>query len=132
MEQICRAIPVMPVRDIESACTWYARALGLTIVTKHEGQHAGEATNYAVLVRDGVQIHLILDEPAPYRGSWTLHGSGYLYLQVKDVEKLHTAVQAARLPLTSELGMSSWGANGFEFRDPSGNLIRVEQAPDGR
>lgn len=127
MNQFCLTIPVMPVRDIDASCEWYADILELRVRYKHEGERGEEPTNYAVLERDGVQIHLILDEPPPFADSWTAAGSGYLYLQVRDIEKLCQRVQAKDVRLTQPLAQSSWGANGFEFRDPDGNLIRIEQ-----
>ncbi len=127
MKQFSRTIPVLPVRDIEAACTWYAKALGLVTTYRHQGTHAGERTNYAVLMRDGVEIHLILDEPAPYANTWTKAGTGYLYLRVKDVESVCEEVQATGIKLESGLETASWGAKGFEFRDPDGNLLRIEQ-----
>jgi len=125
MSQLSRAIPVLPTSDINAACAWYLDVLGLETMFSHEGTHEGEETNYAVLESDGVQIHLILDEPPPYADSWTAAGSGYP--QVRDVEKLCQRMQAKDIQLTQPLAQSSWGADGFEFRDPDGNLIRIEQ-----
>ena len=127
MKQLTRTIPVLPVRDIDASCHWYEKFLGLITRYKHEGDRIGERTNYAVLERDSVQVHLILDEPPPYANSWTKAGSGYLYLRVQEVTSFHRDVQEAGCQLTSKLEAATWGAVGFELRDPDGNLIRVEQ-----
>ena len=127
MKQLKRTIPVLPVRDIDASCKWYEKVLGLSTRYKHEGDRIGERTNYAVLECDGVQVHLILDEPLPYANSWTKAGSGYLYLRVQEVATFHSDILEAGFEITSELEAATWGAMGFELRDPDGNLIRVEQ-----
>jgi len=130
MSRLRRTITVLPATDISRASDWYGRVLGLETVYLHEGTRAGEETNYAVLLRDGTQVHLILDEPAPYKNTWTQAGTGYLYAQVEDVEALLAEVRAAGAELSAELALAPWGVQGFELRDPDGNLVRVEQAQD--
>ena len=127
MKQFKRTITVLPVRAIEAACEWYAQTLGLMTRYKHEGSREDEETNYAILERDGVQVHLILDEPPPYAKPWTKAGTGYLYLRVQDIESLHHEMQAKEIPLESTLETSNWGATGFEICDLDGNHIRLEQ-----
>jgi len=126
-----RTITVLPVHDIEIACEWYAEALGMATAYLHEGDHPDEVTNYAILVRDGVAVHLILDEPAPYGDTWTLAGTGYLYLKVRGVRSVFDSVRSKGIETTQDLEVAPWGASGFELRDPSGNLIRVEEEDAG-
>ena len=128
--QLLRTITVLPVRDIVVACAWYERALGLRTIYLHEGASEEEPTNYAVMIQDDVQIHLILDEPPPYSGTWTQAGTGYLYLRVRNVVSLHTEILERGIVLERPIEEASWGAVGFELRDPDGNLIRIEnEAP---
>jgi len=126
-----RTITVLPVHDIETACEWYAAALEMATAYLHEGDHPDEVTNYAILARDGVAVHLILDEPAPYGDTWTLAGTGYLYLKVRGVRSIFDSVRAKGIETTQDLEVAPWGAIGFELRDPSGNLIRVEEDASG-
>lgn len=125
--QFLRTITVLPVSDIIASVRWYEGSLGLETVYLHEGTTADEATNYAVLVRDGIEIHLILDEPPPYETSWTKAGTGYLYLKVQDVEAMYREVCGKRVPIARVLQTENWGARGFNLADPSGNAIHIEQ-----
>ncbi len=126
-KQFIRTITVLPVNDIAASCAWYEKALGLKTVYLHEGIHEGEVTNYAILVRDGINIHLILDEPPPHNTSWTKAGSGYLYLKVIDAAALYAEVIAQGITVTRGLETENWGATGFNLADPSGNAIHIEQ-----
>lgn len=118
--------PVLPVRDIAEACGWYRRVMGFETVYLHDGDE-GEPANYAVLKRDGVEVHLILDEPPPHRQPWTRAGVGYLYLHVSDVEAaLQTAITAGT-EIARSLKTESWGARAFNIIDPSGNTVHIEQ-----
>jgi len=127
MKQFKRTISVLPVRRIETDSKWYEDILGLTTVYQHGGECEEEAMNYAIMVRDGVQIHLILDEPPPSAATWTQAGTGYLYLRVYDIRAMYADVQARGIEIENDLVTASWGAKGFEIRDCSGNLIRIEE-----
>lgn len=126
--EVLRALVVLPVDDIARATEWYRRVLGFETVYLHEGANAGEVTNYAIMVRDGVPVHLILDEPAPHSRPWTKAGTGYLYLQVRDVDRVFAEVAASGAQVTRGLQTENWGARGFNLADPSGNDVHVEQS----
>ena len=121
------AITVLPVDDIYKASAWYEKALGLKTVYLHEGKDDGEVTNYAVMVRDGIHVHLILDEPPPHNAPWTKSGTGYLYIKVEDVDAIYLEVKAAGIDITRDLETENWGARGFNLTDPSGNAVHIEQ-----
>ena len=125
--QFLRTITVLPVNDINESLQWFKTALGMEAVYRHEGAHEGEATNYAVMARDGVQVHLILDEPPPYASPWTKAGVGYLYLKVRDVDAMYEATVSKGVAITRALQTENWGARGFNLTDPSGNAIHIEQ-----
>jgi uncharacterized glyoxalase superfamily protein PhnB len=124
--QVLRALVVLPVDDIARATEWYGRVLGLETVYIHGGVRAGEVANYAIMVRDGVQVHLILDEPPPHDRPWTKAGTGYLYLQVRDVDEVFAEVAASGAQVTRGLQTENWGARGFNLTDPSGKDVHVE------
>lgn len=125
--QFLRTGTVLPVRDIEQSAEWYGRALGFETVYLHEGVEPGEVTNYAVLCREELAVHLILDEPPPYEQAWTSAGTGYLYLIVLDVDAVFEEVQARGVPVARGPATENWGARGFDLTDPNGNTIHVEQ-----
>ena len=83
--------------------------------------------NYAIMVRDGVEVHPILDEPPLSAATWTKAGTGYLYLKVHDIERVYREVWSRGIEIENDLETASWGAKGFEIRDCSGNLIRIEE-----
>jgi uncharacterized glyoxalase superfamily protein PhnB len=124
--QFLRTIVVLPVADIEASTEWYGRVLGFEAVYRHEGDHEGEATNYAILRREETQVHLILDEP-PHEPVWTKAGTGYLYLIVGDVDRVFDEVKSRGARIGRGLQTENWGARGFNLTDPSGNAIHIEQ-----
>ena len=127
-QQFLRTITVLPVGDIEQSVAWYRRALGFETVYLHEGVAPGEVTNYAVLCRDELFVHLILDEPPPHEQAWTKAGTGYLYLMVRDVDAVFEEARSRGVSIARGLGTENWGARGFNLTDPSGNAIHIEQA----
>ena len=125
--QFIRAITVLPVKDIAESTRWYEDSLGLRTCYLHEGSTEDEATNYAILARDGLEVHLVLDEPPPYGTSWTKAGTGYLYLKVQDIDSMYEEVCSRHVPVAGPLQTENWGARGFNLTDPSGNSIHIEQ-----
>lgn len=126
-QQFIRTITVLPVKDIGESVRWYQRTLGLEAIYLHEGDDETEATNYAVLGRGNLHVHLILDEPPPHRRSWTNAGTGYLYLIVRGIDEIFADVTASGAQIVRGLETEIWGARGFNLIDPSGNAIHVEQ-----
>ncbi len=123
---ICANV-VLPVRSISEAVNWYAEALGFSVAYLHEGEHEGEEANYAILQRDDVSVHFILDEGYADEHPWTQSGTGYLYLVVNDVDKVFEEVKAKGIAITRDLQIENWGARGFNLTDPSGNDVHIEQ-----
>ncbi|MDN5216426.1 VOC family protein [Fulvivirgaceae bacterium BMA12] len=125
--QFIRTITVLPVNDIQKCYEWYGQVLGLKTVYLHEGEHESEPTNYAVLERDGIQIHLILDELPKYGDVWTKAGTGYLYLKVNNVKEIYESAKSSGATVSRELQKEPWGATAFNLTDPSGNSVHVEE-----
>lgn len=126
-DQFRGTITVLPVRDIAESCAWYARTLGLETIYQHEGIYEGEETNYAIMARDGVQVHLILDESQPDAEAWTQAGNGYLYLKVRDVDAMFDEVTSRGVEVQRGMATENWGARAFLLTDPTGNAVRIEQ-----
>ena len=118
---------VLPVSDIYEAQEWYENVLGFQTRSIHGSGRRGEAedfANYAIMCRDAVQLHFILDEGGP---TWTRAGTGYLYLTVRDVDAVCADVTSRGIPLARELRRENWAARGFNLTDPSGNKVHIEQ-----
>lgn len=125
--QFLRSVLVLPVRDMTPSREWYASALGFETVFLNTDPEDDPEGNYAILRRDGAEVHLIRDEP-PREHPWSTAGTGYLYLIVRDVEAvLQDACEAGVVP-TRDLRLEDWGARAFQLTDPSGNLILVAEA----
>jgi uncharacterized glyoxalase superfamily protein PhnB len=108
------------------ARAWYLHALGFETVYLHDDPDEDPEGNYAILRRDGAEVHLILDEP-PREHPWTTAGPGSMFLIVANVEAVCRQVQERGIALTRELRRESWGARAFQLTDPSGNLILVAE-----
>jgi len=121
-----RAVLVLPVGDMKQARAWYANALDFETVHSHGDPVEDPEGNYAILRRDGAEVHLILDKP-PRDHPWTTAGTGYLFLIVRGVDAVHQQVQARGVTVTRRIKQESWGARAFQLTDPSGNLILVAE-----
>ena len=121
-----RAVLVLPVRDLKQARAWYHNALGFETVYLHQDPVDDPEGNYAILRREGAEVHLILDEP-PRDHPWKTAGTGYLFLIVRGVDAVYAQVQARGVPITREMRKESWGARAFQLTDPSGNSILVAE-----
>jgi len=121
-----RAVLVLPVRDMKQARAWYASTLDFETVYLHDDPAEDPDGNYAILRRDGAEVHLSLDEP-PREHPWTTAGTGYLFLIVRGVDAVYQQVRDKGVTVTREIERQSWGARAFQLKDPSGNLILVAE-----
>jgi catechol 2,3-dioxygenase-like lactoylglutathione lyase family enzyme len=125
--QFLKTMTILPVNDISKSTAWYEYALGFKTVFIHGSGQRGEVedfTNYAILQRDAVEVHLILDEGGPV---WTRAGTGHLSLTVRDVDAVYAEVKGKSVSIARELQRENWPARGFNLADPSGNEIHIEQ-----
>jgi uncharacterized glyoxalase superfamily protein PhnB len=127
--QFLTAIVVIPVDDIYNTIEWYERVLRFETTYVHGRGRRGETedfANYAIMVRDAVMVHFILDEGGAV---WTRSGSGYLYLKVNGVDTVYSDVMANGATITRGLEHENWPARGFNLKDPSGNARSVKSLP---
>ena len=125
--QFLKAQVVIPVSDIYETTAWYERVLGFETRYIHGSGRRGEAedfANYAILGRDAVEVHFIMDEGGPV---WTRSGTGYLYLRVRDVDAVYASMKSQGSAIFRELQRENWPARGFNLKDPSGNEVHIEQ-----
>lgn len=108
--QFLSTILILPVQDIDDTVAWYERALDLQTQRIFGSGRRGETedfANYAIMRRDAVEVHFILDEGGPV---WTRAGTGYLFLTVRDVDREHAQVTSRGIPLLRGLAVQNWGA----------------------
>lgn len=121
-----RAVLVLPVGDMKQARAWFASTLDFEMVYLHDDPVEDPDGNYAILRRDGAEVHLILDEPSRDHPCATV-GTGYLFLIVREVDAVYQQVQARGVTVRRGIRQESWGARAFQLTDPSGNLILVAE-----
>ena len=122
-----RATVVLPVGDLYDTIAWYERVLGFQTRYIHGSGRRGEAedfANYAIMARDDVEVHFILDENGLV---WTRAGTGYLYLTVRGVDALYAGLTASGIRIARPLQHENWPARGFNVTDPSGNDVHIEE-----
>jgi catechol 2,3-dioxygenase-like lactoylglutathione lyase family enzyme len=93
VNQFLKTTQILPVNDIYETTSWYEKVLGLKTVYLHGEGRRGEVEdfcNYAIMVRDAVEVHFILDEGEHV---WTRSGTGHLGVTVADVVSLFDDVQ---------------------------------------
>ncbi|MCO8272030.1 VOC family protein [Actinoplanes sp. TRM 88003] len=107
-----RAVPIIPVRDLDAALARYRR-LGFTAEAWDGPQR------YGFVDRGDVSLHLTeWDEHDPARTAASV------YLYVSDADGLHAEWTEAVGPLDPPRD-TPWGLREFAYVDPDGTLHRV-------
>ena len=125
--QFLKTTIILPVSDIYDTIAWYEKALGFQSCYIHGSGRRDEAedfANYAIMNRDCVEVHLILDEGGAV---WTRAGTGHLGLTVRDVDAVYAELQSRGIAIARSLRQENWPARGFDLNDPSGNAVHIEQ-----
>ena len=125
--QFLKTTIILPVSDIYETIAWYETALGFQSRYIHGSGREGEVedfANYAIMNRDSIEVHFILDEGGPV---WTRAGTGHLGLTVRDVDAVYAEVQSRGIAIARSLHQENWPARGFDLKDPSGNAVHIEQ-----
>ena len=125
--QFLKTTIILPVSDIYETIAWYEKALGFQSRYIHGSGRRSEAedfANYAIMNRDSVEVHFILDEGGAV---WTRAGTGHLGLTVRDVDAVYAEVQSRGIAIVRSLQQENWPARGFDLKDPSGNAVHIEQ-----
>lgn len=111
MAKLLACIPVFTVSSIDSAVAVYSK-LGFT-----EEFRVGEPPFYAGVQRDGIGIHLNLDD-----GTGRV-GNGACYSMVDDVNSLWDEFQEAGVEVIEPIGDRPYGMRDFYIRDGDGNSL---------
>ncbi|MDP4621692.1 MAG: VOC family protein [Hydrogenophaga sp.] len=120
MSAIDLAIPILPCRSILDTVNFYKR-LGF------EGGPHGFNSDYAIMTRQGVEIHFF--KHASLRPCDSFSGC---YIRVAEVDHFYSAclrlgLPSAGIPRLDKLEDKAWGLREFAIVDADGNLIRVGQ-----
>ncbi len=113
--------PVCPVTDVEKTVEWYVAELGFEASWINRDAEGDDPTNYAVLHREGVTIHLVLAAgPVADYMPFQVH--------VDDVDSLFSELESKGIPVSQQPADQHWGARDCAFLDPDGNRIWFSQA----
>ncbi|MGO2051979.1 VOC family protein [Glutamicibacter sp. 287] len=125
-------VPVT-VLDVDEALVFYRDALGLAVAS--DVAHGGfRWVSLAVSGQPG--LNLVLSAPGAGRsaedaaalGELIAKGAlGGLVLSVPDVDSLFESLSASGAEVLQEPVDQPWGPRDCAFRDPSGNMVRINQ-----
>jgi uncharacterized glyoxalase superfamily protein PhnB len=116
MATLSRVAPELPARDLSRALDFYEQKLGFQVSMR--------MTEYAIVERDGVAIHLFYEEPAT-------HSPGGVHIFTTDIGELCMEFQKRGVRLSQEITRKPWGNRDFRVKDESGNELKfTEPLPD--
>ena len=126
-------IPVT-VLDVDEALGFYRDGLGLDVVS--DVSNAGfRWVSLSVPAQGGLNLVLSApgagrsDEDAQALGELVAKGAmGGLVLTVPDLDSLFESLSAGGAEVLQEPMQQPWGPRDCAFRDPSGNMVRINQA----
>ena len=114
MENISHLAPILAVRDMKKALTFYNE---IGFKTEFLWQ---DPPSYAVLSGGGsASIHLSLLDPA-HRGQKT---KGVIYVFVHNVDQLYEECLEKGSSIAEGIATRDYGMRDFEILDPDGNLL---------
>lgn len=125
------------VHDPDAALAFYRDALGLD-VRNDVARDGFRWITVGAPAQPGVSIVLtnyINGSPADLDTVTELIAKGALYgvhFQSDDLDAAYAKVSGAGAEIVQEPAQQPWGTRDFALRDPSGNLIRIDQPPASR
>ncbi|MGE3075028.1 MAG: VOC family protein [Dehalococcoidia bacterium] len=122
------------IHDPESALAFYRDLLGLE-VRNDVANHGFRWITVGSPAQPGVSIILtnfVNGGPADGDAVAKLLAKGALngvHFQTDDLDKTFDAIRAAGAEIVQEPTQQPWGTRDCAVRDPSGNLVRIDQPP---
>ena len=118
---------VLTVRDIPATCEFYARVLGMQVVTFGEGRKALTFGRQKINLRPAVEeAALIAANPTPGSGDLCFVSDLPLQAVKQHIESCGVKVIEGPVPRNGAVGMME----SIYFRDPDGNLIEIANYVD--
>jgi uncharacterized glyoxalase superfamily protein PhnB len=115
--------PILFVRDVRAAATFYEAKLGFGIDFLH-----GEPPFYGSVSRDGACLHLRFVRHPNFAELAAREVSLILAtIEVSDVAALFIEFDAKGVDFVQPLERQDWGGTDFHVRDPDGNRISFVQ-----
>lgn len=126
---------MIPTSDHEAAVTFYRDLLGMAVVSDFAND-AGRWVNLTMPDQPDVQVTLGSVAPGPGisdadRAALTellAKGQlGFYLFTTDDLDSLFARAQASGAEVVQEPTQQPWGPKDMALRDPSGNMLRVNQ-----
>ena len=114
---------VYPVDDVEKAVVWYQQMLGFEAQHINRDRTGEDPTNYAVLQRDRVWLHLVLREEAP----GGVMGRAMAQFSITNVDRVFEELRAKGATIMQELADQPWGSRDFHLSDLDGNRVWLSE-----
>lgn len=108
--------PLLPANNVAEAMAWYRDVLGFpdAFLFEHE--------DYAIVKREGVEIHLFHMDIEPRKSDFMV------YVRVTDIQTLYAEYAAKDLiHPDAPLQNKPWGQTEFAILDPNGALLTFGQ-----
>jgi catechol 2,3-dioxygenase-like lactoylglutathione lyase family enzyme len=124
----------IPVHDPDAALAFYRDALGLEV----RMDVAAQGFRWVTVAAAGQDVDIVLFQP--HGGRSEVEGDALLALVTQgslqaaifrsdELDATFEKVQASGAEVLQEPTSQPWGVRDCAFRDPSGNVVRIQQAP---
>jgi uncharacterized glyoxalase superfamily protein PhnB len=114
MARLLRIAPELPAASLKAALAFYEHKLGFRVAAINPG------TEYAVLERDGISIHLFQDVTRK-------HSAVGVHLFTNELEGLRDDLLERGARLSQEIVRKPWGNRDFRVRDEYGNELKFTE-----
>ena len=112
MASLSRIAPELPASSLKESIDYYEQKLGFQLVT--------QLSDYAIVERDNVVIHLFQDEARK-------HTPAGVHIFTHDLEELHAELEARGAHLSQGILHKPWGNRDFRAKDVFGNEIKFTE-----
>lgn len=102
--------------EISKAVDFYHRLLGFNV-----GMQTTDPVPYAIVSRDGVAIHLTVED--------SRRGKGAMYAATDDVDTLHAELAGKGVRIVEPPDDRAYGMRDMDFNDCCGNMIGFGPPP---
>jgi uncharacterized glyoxalase superfamily protein PhnB len=110
--------PLLPANNVAEAMAWYREVLGFGDAWLYENN------DYAIVKRNGVEIHLFPMKIDPKKSDFMV------YIRVSEIEKLYEEYKAKNLiHPNAPLQVKPWGQKEFAVVDLNGALLTFGEKP---
>jgi uncharacterized glyoxalase superfamily protein PhnB len=116
--RLSRIAPEMPAANVREAIEYYVEKLGFELAS------AMPDSEYAIVERDGVAIHLFRDSSPDGERR---HSGVAAHVFVDGIEALYAELASRGAEITQAIERKPWGNRDFRVRDLFGNELKFTE-----